>query len=177
MKNNRLNKFSASALFTALAIILSYIKIFHLPFGGSITLFSMLVISLPAYFFGISYGFMASFAYSLLQLILDPYIVHPLQVLLDYIIAFSCFGVVGCFRKMKNGLVIGFIAACIIRFLSSSISGYVFFSEYTPEGWTPIYYTVLYNASYVFTECICSIVLIQLPPVSKFIESYYRKLL
>ena len=174
MKNNRLNKFSASALFTALAVLLSYIKIFHLPFGGSITLFSMLVISLPAYFFGLSYGFMASFAYSLLQLILDPYIIHPLQLLLDYTIAFSCFGVVGFFRKNKNGLVIGYIVACMIRFLSSSISGYVFFSEYTPEGWTPIYYTVLYNASYIFTECICSIILIQSSPVSKLIDKFYK---
>ena len=73
-----LKKYTVSALFVALAFVLKNIKIIHLPFGGSVTLFSMLVISLPSHFFGIKYGFIASVSYSLLQITVDPYIVHPL---------------------------------------------------------------------------------------------------
>ena len=169
-----LNKFALSALFTALTYVLSMVKILHLPFGGSITLFSMLCISLPSYFFGVQYGLIASFSYSLLKLAINPYIVHPVQMLLDYTFAYTCFGLVGLFRNKRNGLAIGFIFACIIRFICSSLSGYVFFSEYTPEGWVPIVYTVVYNASYIFTECILSIVLINIKYVKNMIEKFKR---
>lgn len=170
--NKSIKKFSISALFVALAYVLSFIKIFHLPFGGSITLFSMLCISLPAYFFGLKYGFFASIAYSLLHLTVNPYVIHPVQLLLDYTFAYSCFGIAGLFRNMKNGLTIGIIVACTIRFLSSTISGYVFFSEYTPEGWNPIVYTMAYNASYIYGECILSIILINLKPIKNLIERF-----
>ena len=170
-----LNKYAISALLVALAYVLSFVKILHLPFGGSITMFSMLFISLPSYFFGVRYGFMASFVYSLLQLVVDPYIIHPFQLFLDYILPFTCFGLVGFFREKKNGLYIGFILACVVRFLSSTISGYVFFSEYTPETWNPIVYTVVYNGSYVFTECVLTIIFISISHVKKLIESFKVK--
>ena len=155
-----IKKFTISALFVALAYVLSFVKIIHLPFGGSVTFLSMLMISLPSHFFGVKYGFIASFAYSLLQLIVDPYVIHPIQLLLDYTIAFSCFGIVGIFGKKDKSLAIGFIVACCIRFMSSSISGYVFFKEFAPEGWNPLVYTVTYNASYIFAECIVSLIVI-----------------
>ena len=173
--NSYIKKFAVSALFLALAYALSFVKILHLPFGGSITLFSMLVISLPSYFFGVRLGFMASFAYALLQLIVDPYIVHPAQLLLDYIIAFSSFGIVGFFRNMDEGLIVGFVVACIIRFISSSISGYVFFREYAPESWNPILYTVIYNGSYIFIECVFSIILISVKQIKVTIIHYKKK--
>lgn len=165
-----IKKFTLSAIFVTIAYVLSFTKLLHLPFGGSITLFSMMCISLPSYFFGVRYGFMASIAYSLLQLIVDPYIIHPIQLLLDYTIAFSCFGIVGIFGKEEKDFMIGFIVACIIRFLSSSISGYVFFKEYAPEGWNPIVYTVVYNGSYIFIECVLSLIVINIGPVRKLLN-------
>lgn len=174
--NSNIKKFAISSIFVALAYALSFVKLIHLPFGGSITLFSMLAISLPAYFFGVRLGFIASFAYSMLQLIVDPYIVHPAQLILDYTIAFSCFGVVGFFRNMDEGLSIGFIVACILRFLSSSISGYIFFKEYAPENINPILYTVVYNGSYIFIECILSLVLIYIKPIKRIINISRMKL-
>ena len=170
-----IRKFAISAIFVAVAYVLSFLKFLHLPFGGSITLFSMLAISLPAYFFGAKLGFIASFTYSLLQLIIDPYVIHPVQLLLDYTIAFSCFGIVGFFRNMEAGLYKGFICACIIRFISSTISGYVFFKEYTPENWNPIIYTVVYNGSYIFIECVLSLVVISVRNVNRMIVHYKRK--
>ncbi len=168
--STNIKKFTMSAIFVAIAYVLSFVKLLHLPFGGSITLFSMLCISLPSHFMGLKYGFMASIAYSLLQLVIDPYIIHPLQLLLDYTIAFSCFGIVGLFGKDNKGLALGFIIACCIRFLSSSISGYVFFKEYAPEGWNPMAYTIVYNASYIFTECVLSLVIISIEPVKKLMN-------
>ena len=173
--NNNIKKFTISAILIAIAYVLSFVKLLHLPFGGSITLFSMLFISFPSYFFGIKYGFIASIAYSLLQLIVDPYIVHPMQLILDYIIAFSIFGIVGIFGKEDKDFMLGFIVACFIRFLSSSISGYIFFKEYAPEGWNPILYTVVYNGSYIFTECVLSLIVINVKPVKKIINNLLRK--
>lgn len=155
-----IEKYTISAIFVALAYVLSFIRVIHLPFGGSVTLLSMLVISLPSHLLGVKYGFIASFAYSLLQLIVDPYVVHPVQLILDYTVAFSCFGIVGLFGKRDKSLAIGYIVACCIRFISSSISGYVFFKEFAPEGWNPLVYTVVYNASYIFSECIISLIVI-----------------
>ena len=172
----QIRQFAISALFIALAFVLSFVKIIHLPFGGSITLFSMLFASLPAYYFGVSYGFMASLTYSILQLIAASYIVHPLQVVLDYIFAFGCFGVVAFFKDRKSGLQIGFVIACIIRFLSSSISGYVFFKEYTPQSWNPLVYTIVYNGGYIFVECIITLVFLSVKQVNSIIERYKKSL-
>ena len=167
-----LKKLSTSSLLIALAFILSFVKIIRLPFGGSVTLLSMLFISLPSYFYGVKYGIAASFAYSMLQLISDNYIVHPVQLILDYTIAFTVFGLVGLYREKKFGLEIGFIFACVIRFVSSSISGYVFFKEYAPEAWNPIIYTVVYNASYIFTECIFTVLVLQNAKIKKILAKY-----
>ena len=169
---SRIRKLATSALIIALAYVLSFVKIFHLPFGGSITAFSMLFIALPSYFFGIRIGFVASFAFSLLKLIIDPYIIHPMQLLLDYTFAYTCFGIAGLFRNKENGLHKGYILACIIRFLSSSLSGYIFFSEYAPEAWNPLLYTVVYNGSYIFIECIITIIFISIKQVHNFIEMF-----
>ena len=173
--STNIKKFTMSAILLAIAYVLSFVKLLHLPFGGSITLFSMLFISFPSYFFGVKYGFIASISYSLLQLVIDPYIVHPVQLVLDYIIGFSCFGIVGFFGKEEKDFMLGFIIACCMRFLSSSISGYIFFKEYAPEGWNPILYTVVYNGSYVFTECILSLIVINVGPVRKMINSFKRE--
>ena len=123
----------------------------------------------------IALAFILSFVkitYSLLQLISDNYIVHPMQVVFDYIIAFSVFGIVGFFRTKKNGLEIGFIIACVIRFISSSISGYIFFREYAPESWNPIIYTVVYNGSYIFIECIFTVLVLQNKKVKNILTKY-----
>lgn len=168
-------KFAVCAIFVSLAFVLNLITIIRLPFGGSITLFSMLFIALPGYFFGARFGFTTSLVFSFLNLIVDPYIVHPVQLFLDYFLAFMSFGIVGFFRDKKQGLLIGFVIACIMRFLSSAVSGYVFFKEYAPIDWNPIVYTVVYNGSYIFIECIMTIVLISMKQVSKLIEKFKKE--
>ena len=121
--STNLRKFVISALCVALAFVLSFAKVFRMPLGGSVTLMSMFVISMPAYLFGARYGFMSSFVYAILQLVQGGTMLHPLQIFLDYIFAFTCFGIVAFFRDIKHGSYVGFLIACIIRWLSSSLSG------------------------------------------------------
>lgn len=170
--NKELRKFVVSALFVAMAFVLSFVKIFKMPLGGSVTLFSMFVISLPAYFYGAKYGFSAAFAYSILQLIQGGYVVHPVQMLLDYIFAFTCFGVVAFFRNIKHATYIGFLIACAMRWIMSSLSGYIFFKEYAPETWNPIIYTLAYNGGYIFAEYLITIIFVSIPQIKNLLHQY-----
>lgn len=170
--NVNLKKFVVSALFVAMAFVLSFIKIFKMPLGGSVTLFSMFVISLPAYLYGAKYGFIAAFVYSILQFLQGGFVIHPMQVIFDYILAFTCFGIVAFFRDINHGIYIGFLIACTIRWLSSSISGYVFFREYAPATWNPILYTLVYNGGYIFSEYLLTIIFVSISQVKKLLHKY-----
>lgn len=170
--NTNLKKFVISSLCVALAFVLSFVKIFRMPLGGSVTLMSMFVISMPAYLFGARYGFMSSFVYAVLQFAQGGTMLHPLQIFLDYILAFTCFGIVAFFRDIKHGSYVGFLIACIIRCLSSSLSGYIFFREYAPATWNPILYTLAYNGGYIFAEYLITIVIVTIPQVKNLLHKY-----
>ena len=157
------------AMAMALAVAASYIKLASLPFGGSITLFSMLFISLTGYFYGIKTGLIAGAAYGILQLIIEPYIYAPMQVLLDYPLAFGALGLSGLFYKKKYGLVIGYIVGVIGRYICHVVSGYIFFAEYAPAGKDPLAYTLTYNMTYILPELIVTAVLLCVPAVAKAI--------
>lgn len=111
----------------ALAMVTSFMKIVSLPFGGSITLFSMLFICLIGYVYGVRAGVMTGVAYGMLQLITGPYIFAPLQVLLDYPLAFGALGLSGLLSNKKHGLVTGYVVGVAGRYLCHVISGYIFF--------------------------------------------------
>ena len=88
-----------SAMGIALAIVTSYIKVWEMPMGGSVTLLSMLFICLIGYWFGAGYGILAGAAYGILQFIIDPYMVSVLQILFDYPLAFGALGLSGFFHN------------------------------------------------------------------------------
>lgn len=158
------------AMSIALGTVLSFIKIFEFPWGGSITLLSMLVIALPGYFFGVGAGLITGLAYGVLQFIIDPYILFPLQVVVDYFLAFGALGLSGLFSNAKNGLIKGYITGVIGRYVFVVISGWIFFGEYAWEGWAALPYSLVYNGIYVFAEAIMTIIIIMLPPVKNAIN-------
>ena len=80
--------FSAMAIALA-TVIATVIKLPSLPNGGSVTLFSMLLVTLVGYWYGPATGVIAAVAYGILQFITGPYVVHPLQVIIDYPLAFG----------------------------------------------------------------------------------------
>ena len=155
--------FAAVAL--ALATVCSNIRLFRLPMGGAITLFSMLFVTLIGYWYGSAVGLMAGVAYGLLQMIFDTYVVSLPQVLLDYPLAFGALGLSGFFSEKKNGLIIGYLVAITGRFFFSVLSGVVFFGMYAPEGMSPLAYSAAYNGSIMYGEGILTIIILMIPAV------------
>lgn len=162
--------FSAMAL--ALGFIMSYIKIVHMPWGGSITLCSMLFITLIGYWYGPKIGLTAGFAYGILQFVQGGggYILSPLQACMDYILAFAALGLSGFFYKKANGLIKGYLFAIFVRGLFHSIGGYLYWMDYMPENFPTSLasiYPIAYNYAYILAEGIITIVILMLPPVKQ----------
>lgn len=156
-----------SAMGIALATITSYIKIWNMPMGGSVTLFSMLFIVLIGYWFGPKYGLLTGIAYGLLQFIIEPYMLSLPQVLLDYPLAFGALGLSGFFHDRKYGLQIGYTVGVLGRFIFSTLSGVIFFASYAPEGMNPWVYSALYQGTYLGAEGLLTLIIISLPPVAR----------
>ena len=119
----------------ALAYVLSFIKLYPMPWGGAVTLLSMFFVAYVGYLFGPGVGFAAAFVYSILQFIQDggSYMLSPFQVCCDYFLAFTALGASGFFKNKKNGLVIGYIFAVMLRGLFHTIGGYLYWMDYMPE--------------------------------------------
>lgn len=158
------------AVSIALGTVLSYIKVFSFPTGGSITLLSMLIVCLPGYWFGLGAGIMTGVAYGVLQMLIDPYILYPMQLVMDYLLAFGALGLAGLFARRKGGLIPGYITGVLGRYVFAVLSGWIFFGMYAWEGWNPLLYSVVYNGIYIFAEAIVTIVILLLPPVKKAME-------
>lgn len=133
------------ALCVALSVVLSYFKLFSMPQGGSITL-EMAPLLFVAYKHGGKWGIMAGSISGLLQMLFGGYIVHPVQAILDYPLAFACMGMAGMFGRH---IVAGTIAAGLGRLFCHILSGVIFFSSYAPAGQSPWVYATVYNASFM----------------------------
>ena len=159
-----------SALLVALATGLGMLKLFEMPYGGTVTVFSMLPIVLCGYFLGTRRGVMAGMCVGLLNLIFGPYIIHPIQLLVDYPFAFGALGLAGICRNQKNGLAKGYLFGLIGRYVCAVISGIVFFGAYAPEGFNAVSWSLFYNFTYLAAEGVLTIIIISLPPVKKAFE-------
>jgi thiamine transporter len=155
-------------VFVALATVLSYIKIFSLPQGGSVTAASMVPILWLAIRRGPKVGLFAATVYGLVQLV-DSFVVHPAQLLLDYPIAFGMLGLAGFFQKRP---FLGVTSGIMGRFLAHFISGFIFFSTYAPEGMNPIIYSAVYNGGYLLAELVISVYVVYLLQESKILKIY-----
>lgn len=165
-----------SGLAMALALVTSeFIPTPSLPMGGSITYFSMLFIVLIGYWFGLPSGLMCSFAYGLLQFVIDPKFYSVPQLLVDYLLAFGALGLSGFFSKKKYGLPIGYVVGVLGRYCFAVLSGVIFFGYYAPEGTAPIVYSLGYNATYILPEAVITLVILVIPPVRKAL-AYVGKL-
>lgn len=158
----------------ALSFITSYIKVFEMPYGGSVTLFSMLFICLIGYWYGIKTGIMTGLAYGILQFIQEPYVLSLFQVCCDYVLAFAGLGLAGVFKNSKNGLIKGYILGILVRGLFHAIGGYLYWMDYMPENFpaalTSIY-PIVYNYSYILAEGVITVIILCLPPVKKALAS------
>lgn len=159
-----------SALMIALAVVLNEFCVFHLPFGGSVTLFSQLPIIILSYRYGVKWGLFSGFTMSVFQFIFGlknlSYVTGISGVLIlilaDYLIAYTCLGLGGMFRKsIKNqgvSLAAGGAVVSVIRYLCHVVSGMTIWGGYAPEG-TPVWkYSLTYNATYMLPELIITVI-------------------
>ena len=149
-------------LLIALATVTSFIKIFSFPFGGSVTLLSMLFVVLAGYFYGPKLGILTAIVYGLLQLVIEPQIYYPMQVLMDYILAFGVLGTAGFFYKLfgKKNYAIAVSGAIVtfLRYVCHILSGLLIWGVYAPEGQSVWAYSVIYNGTYMVPEIIITVI-------------------
>ncbi|MCX7657481.1 MAG: energy-coupled thiamine transporter ThiT [Oscillospiraceae bacterium] len=177
-------KLVTSAIMLALASVLSTIKIFQMPLGGSITLLSMLPVVLLSIKYGTKWGFFSAFAYSLIQFALDfpslmgygyTAFIWAGSIVFDYLIAFTILGIAGIWRdKGFKGIMGGIALALCSRFLSHVISGSIFFAIWCPDGWSPIPYAICYNGAFMLPELIFTLagaaILFKLPQTNRLLN-------
>lgn len=158
------------AMAIALGTVLSNLKLMDFPWGGSVTLLSMLVICLPGYWFGLGAGLMTGVAYGVLQLLIDPYVLYPMQLVVDYLLAFGALGLSGLFTNAKNGIFKGYLAGVLGRYVFAVISGWIFFGSYAWEGWAALPYSLVYNGIYIFAEAAITLIVLAIPAVRKMLS-------
>ena len=152
----------------ALAFILDMLKIYRLPNGGgSISLGSMIPIMLISFVYGPSIGLFTGFLFGVFKLIVDPYILNPIQVLFDYPLPFMAVGIAGFFRNKYLGATLGML----LRFVFHFIAGVVFFGSYAPAGMSPIIYSLAVNGFAVGGELLICLALLAFLPIELLIKT------
>ena len=175
MKNKKIQLLAEGAIMVALATVLSFIRIVKFPWGGSITLFSMLPIVFFAIRHGVKNGLFVSSVYAVIQLgqgiLFDGLLgwgLTPIAlvscILLDYIVAFGILCIAGIFGNKSFGAVIGGVFLAVsIRFFTHFLSGVLIFGSFG-ELWGGVFvenswlYSLLYNGAYMLPEAILTAV-------------------
>jgi len=140
----------------ALSYALNLIVLFRMPQGGSVTAVSMVPILWLALRRGTKVGVLAGVIFGLVDMMPQPFVVHPVQFLLDYPLAFGSLGLAGLFQKHP---IAGVVTGIFGRFVCHFVSGMVFFAMYAPSGMNPAVYSAIYNGSYLAVELVFSIVI------------------
>ncbi|MBR4973179.1 MAG: energy-coupled thiamine transporter ThiT [Clostridia bacterium] len=181
----QIRNLTLSAIFVALSTALSMLKVYHLPLGGSVTLFSMLPIIMISEMLGLKWGVGSAFCYSLVQLghgiAVDGVFSWGLTstaligtILLDYILPFTVLGlarVTG--NKNTVHIVMGTALVLVIRFLCHLLSGAIIFDIWCE--WEDVwFYSLCYNGSYMLPELVITVVgaaiVFNLPQVKKIVK-------
>lgn len=167
-KKPTLKKMIVIALFSAMAFVLSFIKIWSLPQGGSINLLPMLPIMLISVLYGKTEGITCGLIYGILSLITGGHIVSIAEAILDYVfanVALGLAGVVG--TKTKIQILSGSIIAVFLSVFSNIVSGVYFYGMYAPKDMNLWWYSILYNLSSVGVVGVLSIVALMLLPLDR----------
>lgn len=167
--SSRLTTMIEIAIMTAIAVVFNQFSIFHMPYGGSITLV-MVPIAVLAFRRGWIAGVISGFLTGLILLIFGGYVIHPVQAMLDYPVAFAGLGLAGLVslqedknRATKMALAaLSLLIAGLVRFAAHFFSGVVFFAEYAPKGQSVYLYSFLYNITYILPEVIISLLVMML---------------
>ena len=193
MKQRNVRMLCECAIMLALAVALSYVKIFTLPFDGSITLLSMLPICLVSIKYGVAQGLSVAFLYAWTQILQGGVFAWGLtpgmligSLLLDYLVAFTVLGLAGLFRRRGfPGILLGIALACAMRFLSHFLAGGILWANFEKfvafgQEWfnRPWLYSLCYNGIYMLPETVFTVagaaVLFRLPQVKSILAPQKR---
>lgn len=162
------------AMFSAISLILGMIQIVKYPQGGGISLFSMLPTMMLSILYGRRVGVTGGVIFGLLKMLYDPFVVHPIQFILDYLLSNMALGLAGVFGKEKKGnIILGALLATALSVFASVISGVVFFGAYAPEGMNLWLYSFIYNFTSGGVEGILTTVLIGFLPMKRLCKFAY----
>ncbi len=162
---------ASSGLMLAMAVILTAFPFYRMPNGGSVTLGGMLPLFFISFAYGPEVGMLAGFAYSLMNLVMAPYILHPVQVLFDYPLPFMALGLAGCFPRHHMA---GITAAVAVRLFFHFLSGVVFFGSYAPAVTSIYLYSFVTNLTYLLPNLVICLVFYRLLPVERFLSLMKR---
>lgn len=167
-----------ASMVVAMSFILSYIKLFSMPQGGTITPASLLPIMLYVAAFGIGRGLVVGFAYGLLQLLQGAYVVHPAQLLLDYPMAFGALALGGVVNAIPMPNILKLPAAIFLGYVGRAamavLSGVIFFSAYAGDqnAWL---YSIGYNISYLGPDMAACMAVSLIPGFYRIVESIQKR--
>ncbi len=172
---------TVSAIMIALSTVLSFLKVYELPLGGSITAFSMVPVCMIGIMYGVKTAIAPCLLYGAIQMAvggvfgwgLTPTILIGC-IVFDYLLAFGVLCFSGAFRKKGYiGIITGIVLACVLRFASHLVSGFVLFREFDVFN-NPYIYSIVYNGSYMLPELILTIIgsvlLFKTPIIKKLIK-------
>ena len=165
------------AILVALAFVLSFVKLWELPNGGSLTP-AMFPIVLYGLRWGLGRGLGAGFVFGLLQLIFDGAYAWGWQsMILDYLLAFTPLGLSGLFKGKAWGIFPGTILGCLGRFIVHYISGVTIYRIIEPTSLPGLgtfdnaaLYSLAYNGSYMLPNMLLAVAIAALlyKPLKKF---------
>ena len=162
-----------AAVCIALSFLLSTIRLFRMSMGGSVTPVSLLPLILFSMAFGAKEGVLVGCAAGLLQLFVDPYVIHPIQLLVDYpmsyaAIALCCVAKVLPLPKVLR-LPVGVILGYMGKFLMAVLSGVIFFADSAGDQGA-LLYSLAYNISYIGPEMLACAAIAFIPAVAMLPE-------
>ncbi len=188
-RNESITTLCECAVMVALSFVLSSLRLFPMPLGGSVTFASMLPVMLISVKYGLKVGLPTAFVYSITQLIqaladgdVFPYCETATTVVVcvvfDYLLPFTALGIAGIFHKLKLlksaelNVYLGILAAIFLRFIGHFITGAVIWGQWAPDGMGKYLYSFLYNGSYLGVDFLICVVV----SVLMFRKNELRKL-
>ena len=178
MNHMKLRALCEGAVLVAVAEILSFIKLWEMPWGGSIVL-SMVPLVLYAVRWGLGAGLLSGFVFGVLQFVFDGgFAIGWQSIIGDYLLAFTVLGLAGLVARKKSGVFTGTLIAGFARFLVHYVVGATIWAEYMPETFfnmtmtTPWFYSALYNGAYMLPDMVILLVIgiiLMKTPAKKYI--------
>ncbi len=173
MRDNNLRIMVEVSLLVAAAVLLSLLKLFPMPYGGSVSL-DMLPIFVLAFRHGGKVGMLGGALLGVVKLLSSPSVIHPVQLLLDYPVPFMVLGVAG-FGILRQKRILGVAVGSLLRYITHVAAGVVFFAKYAPEGTPALLYSLGYNASYLIPEAaLVALVILLLSTRREIFEPNYK---